>query len=82
MSEVDQKAEQLKQAGFQILSGPRKTGDGYYEFDDLFPGEYWVYIYGEDSTGQTPGGILPVVDTVQISGNNESILLPELVRVD
>lgn len=60
----------------------RTNLDGYYEFDDLFPGEYWVYIYGEDSTGQTPGGILPVVDTVQISGNNESILLPELVRVD
>ena len=37
MSEVDQKAEELKQAGFQILSGPRKTGDGYYEFETLDP---------------------------------------------
>ena len=37
MSEVDQKAIQLKEAGFPILSGPRKTGDGYYEFETLDP---------------------------------------------
>lgn len=37
MTEVDQKAIQLKDAGFPILSGPRKTGDGYYEFETLDP---------------------------------------------
>jgi Lactoylglutathione lyase and related lyases len=37
MAEVDQKARQLKDAGFPILSGPRKTGDGYYEFETLDP---------------------------------------------
>ena len=35
--EVDEKAMQLKSAGFKILSGPRKTGDGYYEFETLDP---------------------------------------------
>ena len=35
--EVDQKAVELKAAGFTILSGPRKTGDGYYEFETLDP---------------------------------------------
>lgn len=35
--EVDQKAKQLQAAGFKILSGPRKTGDGYYEFETLDP---------------------------------------------
>lgn len=35
--EVDQKAALLKSDGFQILSGPRKTGDGYYEFETLDP---------------------------------------------
>ncbi|HZE85782.1 MAG TPA: VOC family protein [Puia sp.] len=35
--EVDAKAEQLRAAGFKILSGPRKTGDGYYEFETLDP---------------------------------------------
>ena len=37
MQEVDEKAEQLRAAGFPILSGPRRTGDGYYEFETLDP---------------------------------------------
>jgi lactoylglutathione lyase len=37
MSEVDEKAEELKKDGYKILSGPRKTGDGYYEFETLDP---------------------------------------------
>jgi lactoylglutathione lyase len=37
MQEVDAKAEQLRAAGFPILSGPRRTGDGYYEFETLDP---------------------------------------------
>ncbi len=35
--QVDTKARQLRNAGFEILSGPRKTGDGYYEFETLDP---------------------------------------------
>ena len=35
--EVDAKAKQLQDDGFRILSGPRKTGDGYYEFETLDP---------------------------------------------
>lgn len=34
---VNQKADELKLVGFKILSGPRKTGDGYYEFETLDP---------------------------------------------
>lgn len=37
VAEVDQKAEEMRAAGFPILSGPRKTGDGYYEFETLDP---------------------------------------------
>jgi lactoylglutathione lyase len=37
MDEVDLKCEELKADGFLILSGPRKTGDGYYEFETLDP---------------------------------------------
>lgn len=36
-SDVDTKAEQLQKEGFKILSGPRMTGDGYYEFETLDP---------------------------------------------
>ncbi len=35
--EVDAKAKELKEAGFEILRGPRTTGDGYYEFETLDP---------------------------------------------
>ncbi len=37
MEEVDEKAEEMKKNGFAILSGPRITGDGYYEFETLDP---------------------------------------------
>ena len=37
MTEVQSKAKQLQNDGFTILSGPRKTGDGYYEFETLDP---------------------------------------------
>ncbi len=37
MQEVDEKARQLQNDGFIILRGPRKTGDGYYEFETLDP---------------------------------------------
>ena len=37
MEEVDAKAEGFKKAGLPILRGPRKTGDGYYEFETLDP---------------------------------------------
>lgn len=36
-SEVDAKANELRAAGFKILSGPRVTGDGYYEFETFDP---------------------------------------------
>lgn len=36
-AEVDAKAAELRDAGFLILSGPRVTGDGYYEFETLDP---------------------------------------------
>jgi lactoylglutathione lyase len=35
--DVDKKAETLLAQGFSILSGPRTTGDGYYEFETLDP---------------------------------------------
>jgi lactoylglutathione lyase len=37
MNMVVEKARELKKAGFKILSGPRITGDGYYEFETIDP---------------------------------------------
>ncbi|MFZ9980876.1 MAG: VOC family protein [Cyclobacteriaceae bacterium] len=37
MEEVDRLAYKFTEAGFPLLSGPRKTGDGYYEFEIFDP---------------------------------------------
>ncbi|MDH5609612.1 MAG: VOC family protein [Cyclobacteriaceae bacterium] len=37
MDEVEAKAREVRAAGFPILKGPRKTGDGYYEFETVDP---------------------------------------------
>jgi lactoylglutathione lyase len=37
MEMVRDKAEELRKAGFAILRGPRKTGDGFYEFETIDP---------------------------------------------
>jgi len=37
MKVVTEKAAELERDGFAILRGPRKTGDGYYEFETLDP---------------------------------------------
>ncbi len=37
MKQVEEKAIELQNAGYKILRGPRKTGDGYWEFETLDP---------------------------------------------
>jgi lactoylglutathione lyase len=37
MDLVNEKFNELKNDGFKILKGPRKTGDGYWEFETLDP---------------------------------------------
>ena len=37
MEEVDAKAKELQSNGYKILSSPRKTGNGYYEFEMFDP---------------------------------------------
>ena len=34
---VNAKAKEMQHEGFEILDGPRQTGDGYYEFTTLDP---------------------------------------------
>ena len=44
MDKVDAKAKQLVADGFPILSGPRNTGDGYYEFETLDPDQNRIEV--------------------------------------
>jgi len=37
MAQVDEKFSELTNNGYKILRGPRKTGDGYWEFETLDP---------------------------------------------
>jgi lactoylglutathione lyase len=37
MDLVNEKCKELSAAGFKILRGPRKTGDGDWEFETLDP---------------------------------------------
>jgi lactoylglutathione lyase len=37
MEAVDRLAATFRELGLPILSGPRRTGDGYYEFETLDP---------------------------------------------
>lgn len=37
VAEVNRQAAIFRDSGFTILRGPRKTGDGYYEFETLDP---------------------------------------------
>ena len=37
MDRVDEKFNELTKDGYKILRGPRKTGDGYWEFETLDP---------------------------------------------
>lgn len=41
---VDDKAKELADDGYSILSGPRQTGDGYYEFETLDPDDNRIEV--------------------------------------
>jgi lactoylglutathione lyase len=41
---VDEKLKELVNDGYKILKGPRKTGDGYYEFETLDPDDNRIEV--------------------------------------
>ena len=47
--EVDEKARLFESNGFEILDGPRTTGDGYYEFVTLDPDKNRIEITTKDN---------------------------------
>jgi lactoylglutathione lyase len=48
---VNQKAKELERDGYKILSGPRRTGDGYYEFETLDPDNNRIEVTCNDTNG-------------------------------
>ena len=44
MDLVDKKCKELSEAGYKILRGPRKTGDGDWEFETLDPDDNRIEV--------------------------------------
>jgi lactoylglutathione lyase len=44
MEMVDKKLKELTSDGYRILKGPRRTGDGYYEFETLDPDDNRIEV--------------------------------------
>jgi lactoylglutathione lyase len=51
MAEVDRQSVIFQDAGYTILKGPRKTGDGYYEFETLDPDNNRLEIFAPGLDG-------------------------------
>lgn len=53
--------------------------DGGYEFRYLRKGTYTIYAYSDDSTFQSPSGQIPVMKTVEITENNQTVWVDDLI---
>lgn len=57
----------------------RTSYDGTYVFDNLRKGTYSVFAYSDDSTFTTPGGMYPVIQTVEITEDYQTIEVPTII---
>lgn len=55
--------------------------DGSYEFNYLRKGTYKVFVYSDDSTGQSPSGKITVMRTVDVNSNKSTYDVDDLVIV-
>lgn len=55
--------------------------DGSFRFQYLHKGKYSIYVYSDDTTGQIPSGVFPVIREVEITKNRETIDLGDLIIV-
>lgn len=56
--------------------------DGTYHFQYLQKGKYTVYAYSKDSTGTSPSGVIPIMKEVNITENNQTVEVEDLVILD
>lgn len=60
----------------------RTSYDGSYEFNHLRQGTYRIFAYSKDSTLSTPGEFFPVIDTVEITEEYQTIELPTMILLN
>lgn len=57
----------------------RTSYDGTYVFDNLRKGSYTIFAYSDDSTFVAPGGIYPVIKTVEITEEYQTVEVPTII---
>jgi hypothetical protein len=67
--------------GDDISYGERVKTDyeGEFEFKYLYPGDYRVYVYSDDSLMQSPTGTVAVVKDLHISGRKSKVNAGKIV---
>jgi hypothetical protein len=56
--------------------------DGSYRFEYLRKGDYKVYVYSIDTSGNSASGLVPVTADVHIPGNNKTVTVDDLIMLD
>lgn len=56
--------------------------NGVYQFGYLRKGDYKVFVYSDDETGQSESGVKPVIKEVKIDKNGEIVEVPEIIIYD
>jgi hypothetical protein len=56
--------------------------NGSYVFTNLKKGKYHVYAYSKDSTFTAPSGLIPIMKTIEIKSNNQTIIVEDIVILD
>ena len=57
----------------------RTNPDGYYRFQWLRKGNYTIFAYSDDTTGNVVSGELPVEIKVEIKEKKEEVIAPDIV---
>jgi hypothetical protein len=57
----------------------RTSYDGTYAFENLRKGTYRIFAYSEDSTSSPLGESYPIIDTVEITEDNQTVEIPVMI---
>jgi len=57
----------------------RTNPEGYYRFQWLRKGNYTIFAYSDDTTGNVVSGVLPVEIKVEIKEKKEQVIAPDIV---
>lgn len=60
----------------------RTSYDGGYEFNYLRKGTYKVFAYSKDSTLSTPGELFPVIESIEITDDYQTVEVPLIILLN